>query len=185
MEEGLLLRSLNKLSEALQKNNGGELKAIGREMGEHALVDGETAFVEIGVVAYSANKILDKKHLSSSSDWQHVRERASTRVQASLAALRNGRREEMFSSISSAVSELDHFSLSEGRFQTSLALKARVKIATDIYAHGASLGKACELTGAPKQEVLPYLGATKLSDKFVSLPLADRFSFAKTLFGEK
>lgn len=184
MEEGLLLRCINKLVEALQKNNGGELKAIGREMGEHALVEGEKAFVEIGVVAYSANKVLDKRHLSSLPEWHHVRERVVTRVHAAVAALKNGRREELLSSLSSAVSELDHFSLAEGRFQTSLALKARVKIATDVYAHGASLGKACELTGAPKQEILPYLGATKLSDKFISLPLSDRFSFAKTLFGE-
>ncbi len=182
-ESGLLLRSITHLAHLLHNPQGRELKRLGAEMGEAALVENDPAFVEVSVVAYSVHKVLDKPYLAALPEWEPVRQHVITRVEAAVDALKSARAGEVVDCLRAASEEVDHFTITQGRFPGGIALKARVKLAADIYAHGASLGRAAELSGAPKQDVLSYLGVTALPGKYpVAVPVSERMSLLRGLF---
>ncbi|HII39053.1 TPA: hypothetical protein HA318_03570 [Candidatus Micrarchaeota archaeon] len=57
-----------------------------------------------------------------------------------------------------------------------------IKAAAQAYAHGASLGKAADLTGAGKQELSEYIGVTRLSEKYPSMDVRKRLEVARRIF---
>ena len=51
------------------------------------------------------------------------------------------------------------------RFVKGILQKARLKLASTLYAQGISLGNASEITGADKRELLLYAGQTMMFDR--------------------
>lgn len=51
------------------------------------------------------------------------------------------------------------------RFVIDIYSKARLKVAATLYAQGISLGRASEITGMEKQEILSYAGHTMMFDR--------------------
>lgn len=182
MDYGKLSSSLSKLLGALEKQEIAGLRKLGSGLGETALVENETLFVEIAVLAYSASKLLEKAHFQQAPAWKKGFPKIVEAVRGALFASAGGRASTVSKKIASANSEIERVSSSAGRFQTSVLQKARIKTGADIYAHGASLGRACELSGAPKEELQPYLGNTKLADKYETLPASERMRRAAALF---
>ncbi|MEK6923623.1 MAG: hypothetical protein AABW54_00085 [Candidatus Micrarchaeota archaeon] len=182
-EQGALQRSLARLEKAVANQAVGELKAIGSEMGEYALVRNEIAFAEMGVIAQAVKKVCEKQYLATSPEWPAVRNKVVERVHQAENMLEQARRDEVLECLRLASSALDDFNTNKGRFRTSLASKARIKLAADIYAHGASLGKACELSGAAKQDALEYVSVTKIPDKYPpAISVAERLKIAESVF---
>jgi hypothetical protein len=59
--------------------------------------------------------------------------------------------------------------------------KARLKAAAQMYAHGASLAKAVQLSGAPLSEAAAYIGGTKTAEKYETMSIASRLERTRRL----
>ena len=57
--------------------------------------------------------------------------------------------------------------------------KARIKAGANMYAKGASLGSASDLSGAPKSEIADYVGSTHIPEKYSNGPVKERLKRAK------
>lgn len=155
------------------------LKHLGAEAARQALEFNEPRFVEMSVVSYSLSKLLEKPYIVESNRWKKFSIFLNDQLSAGLKCKTEA---ECDAVVSSILHEVEKLSFDLGRFVTSVIEKARVKAATQIYAHGASVGRAMELTGADRKELLNYIGATKLPDKYVTKTVKERMELAVKLF---
>jgi len=63
------------------------------------------------------------------------------------------------------LSSMEKMDEEDRRFVKGIMQKARLKIASTLYAQGISLGNASDITGADKREVLLYAGQTMMFDR--------------------
>jgi hypothetical protein len=70
------------------------------------------------------------------------------------------------------------------RFVIKLQEKAKLKVASTLYAQGFSLGQASELTGIEKREILAYAGQTMMFDRVKEeKTIHDRLKVVRKIFG--
>jgi hypothetical protein len=93
--------------------------------------------------------------------------------------------DEFFAAIDSIVSDIRKMSESQGRFQSNIVEKAKIKAGTQIYAHGASLSMASNFADVDKSELASYINVTKLPEKYGTMTVKDRLKMARELFGIK
>lgn len=182
MATGPLSQAVKALYARASKSAAKQLKELSQMLGEHALVEDNTIYVEVAAIAYCLYKIEEKPYLSQSKRWVAEREKVMTRLKACDVLAESGRIQELSQMLGETLSIIDHYSLENGLFKGSLVEKARTKIATDIYAHGASLGRAAELGGVSRRDLMSYIGVTKLSEKYLTLPAEERLANAKSIF---
>ncbi len=172
-------RTLERMGQELKRANVPQLRSIGSQLAEESFLTGSPRLVELAAVCYSLAKFLEKHYITSSKRWKAFEKRAAEKL---AEAARAGRQEDAEAAIDSIVEEITDFSESMGRFQVDVVTKARIKIATDAYAHGASLGRACALAGVNKALVLNYIGVTTLGDKYETLSVRERLASARKVF---
>ncbi|MBI5158558.1 hypothetical protein HY992_00375 [Candidatus Micrarchaeota archaeon] len=72
------------------------------------------------------------------------------------------------------------------RYVRTVVEKARLKIASRLYAQGISLGNAAEITGVSKRDVAHYSGKTMVHDRAgVTKNITERLGGVLKLFGKK
>ena len=182
MGKGPLAQAIKALYNSASKANPRQLKDLSLALGEHALIEDDTTYTQIAAIAYCLAKIGEKHYLSNSQEWNAVLERVMARLKAAEIAVQTGRLTELPQLLEDALSLIEHYTLEKGLFKGSLVEKARVRIGTDIYAHGASLGRAAELAGTSKRALLSYIGMTKIPNKYFTQSVDERLTEARKLF---
>lgn len=138
------------------------------------------------VIFYSLAKFLEKQHILNDPKWppfaQNARKLLKDALDAANTAPTTESTEKLAGALVGLVSQCDEVSELLGRFHVSVTEKARVRIATDFYARGASLGAASQLAGADKSSVLNYIGATRITDKYETIRVSTRIKSAQQLF---
>lgn len=176
------LDALTSLRGAFERSNIDELKALGGSIAEEAFLGEDRDLVDLGVIGFSLAKLLQKRYIVGSPRWKAFFSETIRKLDLAAQSVKAEQEDAARELIASILLEVEEVSSSLGRFHVSVVAKARTKIATDLYAHGASLGQACELTGAEKRFVSQYIGLTKISDKYETLSVAERFHNALELF---
>ena len=163
---------------ALRDSEG--LKAFAVETATQALEYSDKKPAQFSIVSYALAKLLDKSYIVNSKRWkkfslflfQRLQEGERCREDALLCE----------NTLDGIMREMEGLSSDLGRFVVSVVEKARVKTATQIYGHGASIGRAVELTGADRKELLSYIGGTRLPENYASKSVSQRLAFADKLF---
>ncbi|NYZ78021.1 hypothetical protein H0N96_01295, partial [Candidatus Micrarchaeota archaeon] len=146
----LRLQRLKQLFDLFKANNSNALRPLLGDISAEALRNEDKALLDVGLLAYSFSKFLEKPYIVESPEWkQFVSEMLADLKQAEDYFKKN-KVEAGTALLDSVVQHTENLSASLGRFIHSAVEKARIKAATQIYAHGASLGKAAEFTGASK-----------------------------------
>lgn len=158
------------------------LKALGEQCSEQALLREDKELVSITVIAYSIGKFMEKPYILDTNEWEEFKRRVGSDLTRCELVLENGKIPEYVAILSTIINNIERLSESAGRFMRNVVEKARIKAAAQMYAHGASLGAACALSAADKKEVSSYIGATKLPDRYSTIPLKERLLFANSLF---
>lgn len=167
---------LCKLLEAFKQGHMHDVKRISGDAAREAFVHEDADLVNISLIAYALYKLDQKSYIRDSKAFKKFRQKALDALadcQAKKAA------DHQVHDLLHAVHEL---SVKFGRFAQSVVEKGRLKAAAQMYAHGASLGKTVELTGAPIREVASYIGATNIAEKYETQPIAKRLKVVRSLF---
>jgi hypothetical protein len=178
------LESLVRLRSCLQSRDILCLKSLAGEFAAQALEREEPHYVDMTIIAYSFAKLLEKHYVIEAPEFRALYRRTLTLLEEAREGVEKGRVEEQHAKVASLTRELEGLHKSLGRFVISVVEKARIKAATQMYAHGASLSKAASLARASKREVASYIGATHLPEKYRTLPVKRRLDLAEQFFGE-
>ncbi len=157
------------------KENSFGLKELSKELSSDSLIHDEKLLCEASVACYSLSKILEKRYLTQGKAWPGFKKRI-------FALLNSCCEKEDHDSVHKLLGEIELLNRQFGKFVVGVIEKGRLKAAANIYAHGASLGKAVELSGAEKSNAASYIGMTRIPDKYETIPLRQRLSDARRMF---
>ena len=175
-------QTLSLLKNAFEQESIKELKEIGAESASELLIKGIPALLEVSLIAYSLSKFLEKPYITRARKWNGFRKKVLERLEKSVLLMEKNRLRAGHEFLKKIVVEIEGMSFSHGRFVASTVEKARIKAAAQVYAHGASLGKSAELTGASKRELAKYIGITRLHEKYRTMSVRERLDLAEELF---
>ena len=150
------------------------LKVLSEELSVDALIHDDRLLAEISVAFYALGKLLEKRHVTQSKGFIPFRNKM-------LILLKKASLAEGHDTVHEIIGETEALNRSFGRMVMGVIEKGRLKAAANIYGHGASLGKAVELTGANKTEASAYIGMTRMPDKYQTLALKQRLSDARRM----
>jgi hypothetical protein len=160
----------------------GVLRTTGTKLSSLAYLHTDENMVLTSAVFYSLAKFLEKQYIQRDPKWAAYQQDAKKLLAEAVEQASKGQQDKLTVTLQSLLSECDEVSELLGRFHVSTTEKARVKIAADFYARGASLGSAAALAGADKSSVLSYIGVTRITDKYETIPVATRLKSAEQLF---
>lgn len=143
--------------------------------------------ISISVVIYSLYKVLEKEEYKNYKYWGKFKSLLVAELKRSIHYLD---REDMGSysrSLKKIISNLSKIDKDVSYYINDIMESTKIKKASNIHRHGLSVGKAAELLGLTKWELMPYFGQTKTYDnKFnISKTVRDRLLFARKIFGVK
>jgi len=178
------IESLKKLRSALDSQDNLALKSLAGQFAAEALAREDPHFVDLAILAYSFAKFLEKHNIVETPEWRALLKRTLTTLNEAREEAKAGNVEECHTRVASLLPELEDLSKSLGKFVTNVVDKARIKTATQLYAHGASLSRAAEFAHAEKREVASYISATHLPEKYRTIPVRRRLQLAEQAFSE-
>jgi hypothetical protein len=159
-----------------------ELKELGHNFAELALLEHEPRLIDFSLVSYSLAKFFDKSYIVESKEWPGFSEKVNAIIAGIEERAGQGKTEECYSDASELVKEISALSGKLGRFVMGVVEKSRIKAATQVYAHGASLGAAAGMAGIDKRELAAYVGQTLLHEKYATKSVKQRLSEIEKLF---
>ncbi len=168
------------LKAALSSRDADSLKNIAGETARDALEFNDRKYAVFSIVAYSLAKFIEKPYILHSNRWKKFSQQLMEKLSRGEECSGDSAKCEF--TLDSVVRDINEMSNDLGRFVVSVVEKSRIKTATQIYAHGASIGRAVELTGADRKELMNYIGNTRLSEKYESKNVSQRIAFADKLF---
>ncbi len=136
---------------------------------------GDEEMLHLAILSYALAQMVEKGHFINSSEWMQF----SEKIVSQLALLKDENK------LQAILSLIWDFSEKHGRFVTNVVEKAKLKVGTQLYAHGASLGLAANLAHIDKNELLSYISATHLNEKYVTMPVSQRLLKIFKKLGEK
>jgi hypothetical protein len=145
------------LFKAFEKNDTLEMKEIAEKSAVEALVKNDVVEAQTSILAYALAKIMEKPRIVKSGEWKEA-----------FSEIRMEMQNPSSENLSVVLSRIEKLSRDFGRFMIDSVQKARIKTATQIYAHGASIGTSIQLTGADRRELQSYIGQTKIHQKYNS-----------------
>ncbi len=172
----VLRELLEKLRAALRKKDLGSAKQIGEDAAREAFVYEDAELVELSLVAYSLYKLSQKHYISRSRPWKEF----MADVDEALEECTEGA--DPAKTTHRLMERVHDISQQFGRFAQTTVEKGRLKAAAQMYAHGASLTKAVQLSGAPLSEAASYIGATKIAEKYETMGVTQRMDKTRGLF---
>ncbi len=176
----LFAYKFKELKNLLASRNEGGLKAFAAQAATQAFEFNDERLAKLAVVAYAFSKLVMKPYIVDTRRWKRF-------VKLALEKLEQGEncgedQKTCTEVLGVLLRELDELSRDMGRSVFTAVEKGRVKAATQIYAHGASVGTAVQLTGADRKELLAYMGTTRLPEKYESKNVGQRLAYADKLF---
>lgn len=148
---------LSKIKKAFKSNDSMELRRISNQSIEKAMMTREPRLVEISLISYGLSKILRKPHYQKVPGWKRFKKEIEEEL--SKTEKEKGRR------LDEVIEIIHRFNEEAGNYVEGVIDHARVKQASRLYALGLSLNSASELTETSEEQLLQYIGSTRISEK--------------------
>lgn len=145
------------------------LRSLSNELVRDAALDNDFSSAKLAVIAYALHKFSVKDHVRTNPKWNSISQKICGVFDQAINSVKKSDFDAFEQQMDEIISVIVETDAALGNYAMSLLDKARIKQASLAYSYGLSLGKACELTGAQKRDVLSYIGVTKTHDE--DLPL--------------
>ena len=159
-----ILELLKKVIPILNKEDVSELKILSNETIHNAGIYQDTDSISISVIVFSLSKIFNRTRLTSSPQLEKFKTNISNELFMARSQLEKNFIDEYKKSIKRIFEKISTFEKKFGMYLTELLQHAKIKKGERIYEHGFSAGRAAELLGVTKWELMSYLGETKIND---------------------
>ncbi|MFW5902368.1 MAG: hypothetical protein ACOCTT_00595 [archaeon] len=150
-------KTLEKIKEAFEEDEPRKLREISNQATEKAMIIKEEELIEISLISYGLSKIIRKPHYRKEPEWSEFKEEIIGELERNME--KKGR------IVEEVTKTIMKFNEEAGNYIEGVIDHGRKKQASRLYALGLSLKKSVELTGTTQEELLPYIGATKITEK--------------------
>lgn len=157
--------ALKETLNALMSNELSQLKKISDRCVSSFALGEDKDLLEIAMLSYVLAKVLEKPRYWDKKIKRDFVEKVEENLRNADASLGDNRLEDMRVCIKSIEDDLKAFDTEDRRYVSGLFHKARLRLASYLYAQGFSLSNAIALTGTTKSDVLGYSGKTLMHDR--------------------
>ncbi len=143
----------------------------------------DEGFYQLGLLTYVLSKIISKPRFwrQNKQNAYWVQTRALMRQSEGEAKL--GQAEKALRTLEAIFERIENAEGQDPRFVKGLLMKAKIKAASTFYAQGLSLGRASEMTGLDKREILSYAGQTTMNERIPqTMAVGARLKALRALF---
>ena len=179
-----ILRVLKKIQPLLKKEDIAKIKSLSNHTIHNASLFQDTDSVSISVIIFSLSKILNRPRLENNPAITKFKETITAEFFVAKSSLEKNNEKEYKDTIKRIFQHISRFEKKFGMYITQVLEHAKIKRGGRIYEHGFSVGKAAQLLGIYKWELMSYLGETKISSfaKDTSTSARERINFTRRLF---
>ena len=184
------MATVNQLSSALkalrkalkERDIAGMRKLSGSTIRVSAIGDGEDFFY-VALASYMLSKIITKSHYFRQTGRGEFIDKVLDIIDRALVGLEKSRPDIYGRRIRQIIMEMRELEHGEQRYVHGLEAKARTKLASDLYAEGFSAGRAAEITGAHKRDIIQFSGRTLIADRTAQTKkVSERLSHVRSIF---
>ncbi len=185
MENAIDVRELSGVLKRLlievKRADVASIKRLGNDLIKTSAVAQNKSLIRLAMVCYALAKIYHKDYYRKNQmKWSEFELDLKSNIRKAEEACREGDRERLSKWIDKMFDDIKKLDSSFGRFVSQVTDKAMVRKGSTLYAMGLSLGRAAELTGATKWELLRASGKTRMSDEEkVTKSLKERLEVAR------
>jgi hypothetical protein len=175
---------LKELSDYLEKDNVVGLKDLSNHLIEQAVTTKDKRVASLSLIAYGLSKLASKPHLVETKRWSQFKTHMLGHLEQEIKKPET--KEHVEEILEDLIKEVTDFDKEAGNYIFDIIQKARIKQASRVYAMGASLSRAAEVTGASERDLLRYIGTTKIHDQpyTKTKKVTERYDVVKKIFEE-
>ncbi|HLC79754.1 MAG TPA: hypothetical protein VJG83_05030 [archaeon] len=174
-----LLKGLQNLLDAFEKEDPPALKSLGNELIRRACAKTNYNLANISVIAYSLYKILSKEHFVKNPKWQKVSESIRTEITRAIKACQKEDYSALNIHLGHVIQNIESIDRDLSNYARNIFEKAKIKQASTAYAIGLSLNQAASITGADRKELQKYIGITTIHDEIKETGIEQRMKILR------
>jgi hypothetical protein len=156
---------IEKIRQALRKKDIHQMRKINDECLRELSLQFDRMPYLLALLSYSLGKILSKPRYWKRQGVAEFMKNVDVELDAASRYAADGNERRLGGRLEKILGSLEKLDLRDRRFLKDVLTKARLKVASTLYAQGFSLGKAQEVTGVDKREILAYAGQTMMFDR--------------------
>ncbi len=182
-----VLNTIQEAIAALKNKRYTELHAISDHVLHVIAVYQDADIVNLAVSIYALSKILETEKYRNQPKIKIFLKNILQLLQTASGQLKKENYSDFSETLSKILDSIEGFSASIKFYIENILHFARIKKGTKLYEHGLSLGKAAELAGVTKWELMPAIGETAIHEQVITLQKlnARRLDFIGKVFKPK
>jgi len=149
----------------LIKRNIDGMHALENQTLELTITADSKDYASFCIVMYGLRKMIAKPHIYSNPVWKKAQDIILNQLNDCSFSLKSNKIDEFRKTVTDIENEIRQKDKELGHYITQIIDDARIKLASSAYAYGLSASQASELFSIPKDQLMDFIGATKMPDE--------------------
>ncbi|MBI2671261.1 hypothetical protein HYX18_04780 [Candidatus Woesearchaeota archaeon] len=181
-----LLRILKKTYNAFRKKDIKRLRQLSDHIVEDASIFQDDYTLSLAIILYTMSKILEKGNYEAYHAWGSFYKSSVSDLKKLLKYLGNSNFKKYSETLRNLLQQIKNIDKKVPLYIEELLNSSRIKKGSNLYAYGLSLGRAAELLGISKWELMGYIGNLDISNENLrTLNIKERLDIAEKVFNLK
>lgn len=168
---------------AIKGNQLAALHGLSDHVLHSMLIYQDRDITNVALAIYSLDKIFEQEKFQTHPKIGEFTKKVLGHINDARAALEKNKPDEFAHEIDDLLDDIARFSQKMKGYLQDILQFAKTKKASKLYEHGLSLGKAAEVSGTTKWELMPATGETVVHEQAEPMD-EERLKLVKKLFGE-
>ncbi len=158
-------KAILELYKAFKKRNTKALRRISNICAESVATENRKEMLSLSMISYVLGKILGKPRYIKDEKRGDLVDFVENKLNEALELSKTDDKEGIEKVCGEIMEYLEQFDIKKRHYVRGLFYKAKLKIASRMYAQGFSLSYVVSVTGSDTNEVLKYIGQTLMFDR--------------------
>ena len=182
-----VLDALSETIESLENRQYADLHMISDHLLHAITIHQEKTLVDLSIAIYAVNKILEKEKYANHPKVKDFVKKMLHLFKDMKKSVQKNDYLSFEKLLAEALASLQTFGRSIKFYVDDLLHFAKIKKGTKLYEHGISLGKAAELVGVAKWDLMPAIGETASHEQLAAPKDVNkkRIAFTEKIFKKK
>lgn len=185
-EQISLVRLLKRINVLFKEKDIKGLRRLSDILIQDSSVMQDDYMISLAIVIYTLSKILEKEQFESQSSWSSFYKSILKNLNLLSKNMEKSEFEKYKQNMNNLILEIKRIDMKASTYIEELMKSSKIKKGSNLYGYGLSLGRAAQLLGISKWELMGYLGNVELKEqKSKSINMTSRYDISKKVFNLK